>query len=94
MILTTEALRIDLVDVFGPRWPRGEPGTLGDDLEAADGRVIPRRVVEHAFDRFAGEAGMAKLPGDSRASRVFCFGVAAAWTRRSAGSPNSWVNAR
>src|SRR6266853_2931942 len=63
MILTTEGLRIDLVDIFGPRRTRGEPSTLGNHLEPTDRSVIARRAVEHALDLFAGEFGVAKLPG-------------------------------
>ena len=63
MILVTEALRIEFVDVFGSRRTRGEPSTLGDHLQTADGSVIARRAIEHALNLFAGEFAVAKLPG-------------------------------
>ena len=36
MICATEALGVDLVDVFGTRRAGSEPGRVGDHLETAD----------------------------------------------------------
>ena len=41
-----EALRIDLVDVFRARRTGGEPAVPGDDLQAANRRIVPRRPRE------------------------------------------------
>ena len=40
MLFAAEALRVDLVDVLGPRWPGREPRVLGHDLHAAERRVV------------------------------------------------------
>src|SRR5689334_2063025 len=50
MFRSVEAFRIQLVDVFGTRWPRGEPPVRGDDLEATDRRAVTRRIHEHLLN--------------------------------------------
>src|SRR5664279_3299973 len=55
MVGAREALGVDLVDVLGPRRTRCEPTTVRDDLDAADGRAVARRLVEHGVDLLAGE---------------------------------------
>src|SRR5690348_5122760 len=41
-----KALRVDLVDVLGSRWPCREPAVFRDDLDAADRRTVAGRLVE------------------------------------------------
>jgi hypothetical protein len=61
VIATGEALRVDFVDLFGAGGPGREPAALGDHLDAADRGTIARRLVEDAFDLFAGEFAGAEL---------------------------------
>ena len=57
MIRSPEALRIDLVDILGPRRTRREPSALGHHLQPADGSAVARRVGEDGLDFFAGQLG-------------------------------------
>src|SRR5450631_475169 len=50
---------VDLVDVLGGRWARGEPTTLGDDFDAADGCIVAGCPREHPFDLVARDFGRA-----------------------------------
>src|SRR5215210_8683758 len=54
-LLAVEALRVDLVDVLRTRRPRREPAMLGDDLEPADRRTVPRRLRQNGLDRLPRE---------------------------------------
>ena len=49
MIGAAIALRIDLVNVFGARRPRGKPAAVCDDLESANGGAIAWRFRGVAF---------------------------------------------
>src|SRR6266446_9428099 len=53
--LAAETLRIDLVDIFGARRPRGKPSALGDDLDAAERLTVSRCGGERRSDRLAGQ---------------------------------------
>src|SRR4051812_38078656 len=55
MSLVLEALGIDLVDGLGAGRPRREPAVGGDDLDAANRRVVTGSAVVLAEDRLAGE---------------------------------------
>src|SRR5262245_30054504 len=49
--LTLEALRVELVHVFGAGWPGCEPAVFGDDLQPADGGIIARSASQLRRDR-------------------------------------------
>jgi hypothetical protein len=36
VVAAAKALGVNLVDLLGARWPRGEPASIGDHLHAAD----------------------------------------------------------
>src|SRR5882757_8103906 len=55
MIRPPEALRINLVDVFGPGRTRREPSAVRNHLQAADRCTIAWRMSEDALDWLAGE---------------------------------------
>src|SRR5262245_10823719 len=55
MRLTLEALRVDLVDVFGAGWPRREPSARGHDLQTADSGVVARSSRQLGGDWLARE---------------------------------------
>src|SRR5487761_103079 len=57
VIGAAEALGVDLVDLFGARWPRGKPAAFRDHLDAADRRAIAWGGAEDTCDLFAGEFG-------------------------------------
>src|ERR1700679_3252485 len=61
--LIVKALGIDLVDIFGSRRPRGEPTAARDDLDAADGCGVARRVGQNRLDGLAGELRDPHLSG-------------------------------
>ena len=61
MRLVPETLPVDLVDVFGTGGACREPATGRHHLDAADRRVVTRRMIEHAFDFFAGQLGASYL---------------------------------
>src|SRR5882672_6852112 len=46
MVRTAITLGVDLVDVFGAGWSRGEPAPVRDHLESADRSVVPGRLRE------------------------------------------------
>src|SRR3954462_11258972 len=54
-LVALEALGVDLVDVLGARWARGEPRALGHDLDPADRRAVAGRLGQDLADRLAGE---------------------------------------
>src|SRR6202044_1833551 len=43
VICSLERLSVELIDVLGAGWPRGEPAGLGDHLEAAQRLAVARR---------------------------------------------------
>ena len=53
--MVLEALRIDLVNVFGPGGSGGEPAVGGDDLQTADRRVVAWSARQLGRDRFPGQ---------------------------------------
>src|ERR1700682_4983176 len=55
MVDAAETFGVDLVDILGAGWARGEPPVGGDHLDAADRRVIARRMIEDLVDGFAGQ---------------------------------------
>src|SRR5918998_3751341 len=61
--LAVQALGVDLVDVLRTRRARREPAVLGDHLEAADRRPVPRRLGQHRADRLAGQPVARHLVG-------------------------------
>src|SRR5450756_306939 len=63
MILSTKALRIDLVDVFGAGRTSREPAALCHHLQPADGSAVARRVGEDSLDFFARQFGELNLLG-------------------------------
>ena len=55
MLRTTEAFRVDLVDVLRARRPCGEPAVLRHDLESTDGLIITRGADQAGGYRVAGK---------------------------------------
>ena len=55
MIGALKALRVDLVDVLGARWPRREPAGVGLDLDAAERLIVAGRPGPDRADRIAGQ---------------------------------------
>ena len=53
----------------------------GDDLQAADWRVVARRARQLGGDRLAGQVDSLTASGDSFSSLAFCSGVAGASMR-------------
>ena len=53
--LVLETLGVDLVDVLGAGGPGREPAACGDDLQAADRRVVARGAGQLGGDRLAGQ---------------------------------------
>src|SRR5688572_26723303 len=53
--LVFERFGVDLVDVFRPGRPRGEPAVLRDYLQPADARIVARSLRELGGDLVAGE---------------------------------------
>src|SRR5262245_5950734 len=69
--LTSEALRVDLVDVLGAGRPGREPSAGGDHLEAADGCVVAGGAGELGGDRLAGQGrGLDVLRRELREARL------------------------
>src|SRR5712671_6610326 len=70
MVAPLEALRVELVDVFGARGTRREPAARSDHFQPADGRVVPRRRREPRGDPLTRELGGRDLfrrqPGEPR----------------------------
>ena len=50
MLFAPEAFHINLADGLGARWTYGEPAVGADYFDAADGRVVARRVGQHGAD--------------------------------------------
>src|ERR1700722_6219364 len=75
VVLVVEALGIDLVDIFSPRGPPGEPTAARDDLDAADGCRIARRVGQNCIDGLAGEFRDPHLSGVELAEPLFLFRI-------------------
>src|SRR5215510_6482727 len=66
-----KALRIDLVDLFGAGWSRGEPPVVGHDFDAADRLAVSRRSGQNLSYWLAGEiAGLDRRGGKFRQSRL------------------------
>src|SRR3569623_439314 len=63
VLLATEALGVNLVDVFGARGTCGEPAAVGHHFQAGDGCAIAWRAVEYAADGLARQFGLTKLVG-------------------------------
>ena len=57
MVGAAERLGVDLVDVLRAGRTGGEPGRVGDHLEAADLRVVAGRLGQLGGDRLPGELG-------------------------------------
>src|ERR1051325_3086600 len=55
MVRTSEALRINLVDVLGPGRTRREPSVCCYNFQSSEGSAIPRCVGENSLDLFPGE---------------------------------------
>ena len=55
MHLVLETFRVDLVDVLGAGWSRGEPTIGGRCLDAADRRTVAGGMIENPHDFFTGE---------------------------------------
>ena len=55
MVRSTEALRIDLVDVLGPGGTRREPSALGHHLHPTDGSAVAGRGGEDGLDPLASQ---------------------------------------
>src|SRR5260370_15605156 len=52
--LAAKTLRIDLVDIFGARRPRGKPSAVGDDLDPAERLTVSGCGGERRSNRLAG----------------------------------------
>ena len=76
MRFVLEALGVDLVDVFSAGWPGREPAVFGDDLQAADRRVVAGSSSSLA--RICSPASSVGFTVSRRQlfSRFFCSGVA------------------
>ena len=81
VILAAETLGIDLVDVFGAGRARGKPAVLGDDLDAADRRIVAGRAREHALMGSPAISVIRTCCGDRFASFRFCSALAGASMR-------------
>src|SRR4029450_13589572 len=62
-----EALRIDLIDLFGAGWSRGEPPAVCHDFDAADRFAVSRRSRQNLAYWFAGQ-----IPGWDGRGGKFC----------------------
>ena len=80
--LVDERLGVELRDVLGARWARREPATLGDDLQAADGRAVARRPREPATIGSPASWVAPTCVGRERPRAAFWRGVAGASMRR------------
>src|SRR5438552_12758431 len=63
MVIATEGLRVDLVDILGARRPRGEPPVFCHHLDAADRRIVARGPVEDLLYLLPGQFGNGYLRG-------------------------------
>lgn len=63
MFFAVETFRVDLADRLGAGWSRGKPAAGGDRLDAADSRVVARRVIDNLFDPLAGQPDAVQLVG-------------------------------
>src|SRR3954471_1756098 len=70
MVLVAKALRVDLVDILGARWPGGKPAVRGLDLDAAERLVVARRFGPDSRDRIAGKFAYLELLGPEGLERV------------------------
>ena len=57
MIRSPETLRINLVDVLGPRRTRREPSVLGRHFQPANGSAVARRAGQDRLDLFTRQFG-------------------------------------
>ena len=73
MVPVPKTLRVDLVDVLGTRWPRGEPSRLGLDLDPAKGLAVTRRRGPDSGDRLTGELSHIELVRPERLQGVLLF---------------------
>src|SRR3546814_13571077 len=71
VVAAFEAFAVDLVDVLGARRTRGEPVAVGNHLDAADRRVVSRRLCQHFADRRARELCGLSRPRREFVNRVF-----------------------
>src|SRR5215470_13506642 len=71
VLRVAEALRVDLVDLLGPRGARGEPAALGNHLQAADGLAVAGRTRQHLLDLLARQLGGAHALGRELGERRF-----------------------
>src|SRR5262245_6581805 len=70
MILIPETFGVNLVDVFGARWSRGEPSRLGLHLDAAEGLVVAGRARSYRADWFTGKLAHVELLRSERLQRA------------------------
>src|SRR5690606_9837476 len=76
--LAFEAFGVDLVDVLGAGWPRGEPAVIGDHLQSANRCAIARRLGENLGDGLTSQYRCRDLRG----RRFAQFGFLLAISRR------------
>ena len=76
-----EALRVDLVDVFGPGGPGREPAAFRDDFQSADGSLIAGARVSLAVIGSPANPDSLTESGVSAENFRFCSGVAGASMR-------------
>ncbi len=82
MIGALKAFRIDFVNLFGARRPRGEPSVLGDNFQPSDRGAVSGRIGERRNDFLAREVlGGDLISGDSLPRIFFCSAVAGASMR-------------
>src|SRR5512143_1069830 len=74
VLLAPEALGVELVDVLGSRRAGREPAARGRDLEAADGRVVPRGAGEPRHDGLAAQLARRDVLGREAAEPLLLFG--------------------
>ncbi len=90
VVLTAEALGVDLVYIFGARWTRGEPSAFCDHFNAADWIAIARRGGQDVLDFLARQFGQAVIScGDNLARAARCSALAGASIRSYVETPNS-----
>src|ERR1019366_1700589 len=61
VILAAEALRVDLIDLLGAGWTRGEPAIVRRYLDPAKRRAVAGRNGQLGFDRLAVELRRGQL---------------------------------
>ncbi len=74
MLLSLEALGVDLVDVLRAGGSGCKPAVLGDDLDTADGSVVAGRAGQNGRDRLARELRGLDLGGRQARQHGLLFG--------------------